>query len=474
VGQLKRLSGGAPTLSVDDPSDVSSGFIPPEVSPPEVLVRYLGFSASAAVTVAVFLSLTAHDAQAQSTSPLDSAEVRRWREDLAVLRVEMPALHANLFHAMTRAQFDSALQAIDQSLPRIARHQVIVELQKLCALVGDGHSNVSPWRDSSAVFHQLPVALYWFEDGIFVRAATDAQAELLGARVVGVGGVPVDQALARVRPLISRDNEMGIRAWAPVLLTMPEVLHAVGLTADPTRATLRLETGRGRREVPLSATARFPMLNGETDLTWMKRPDWRDARDHAPQPLWLSDPQNKYWYRYLPGTRSLYCQLNAIQQKPEDSLRVFFARALAAAESSGAERFVLDLRLNGGGDGSWNRDIVRSLIKSRYDVPGRFLVITGRRTWSAAQMLINELENFADVVFVGEPSASRGNVYGDSKKIVLPNSRLTVRVSSLYWQQSDPRDIREFIEVNIPAPLKFADYAAGRDPALEAAERAGK
>ena len=121
-----------------------------------------------------------------------------------------------------------------------------------------------------------------------------------------------------------------------------------------------------------------------------------------------------------------------------------------------------------------NRDIVRSLIKSRYDAPGRLVVITGRRTWSAAQMLINELENIADVVFVGEPSASKGNVFGDSKKIVLPNSRLTVRVSSLYWQQSDPRDTREFIPVTVSAPLTFADYASGRDPALEAAERVGE
>ncbi|TMQ67236.1 MAG: hypothetical protein E6K79_00390 [Candidatus Eisenbacteria bacterium] len=102
------------------------------------------------------------------------------------------------------------------------------------------------------------------------------------------------------------------------------------------------------------------------------------------------------------------------------------------------------------------------------------MVITGRWTWSAAQMLINELENLADVVFAGEPSASRGNVYGDSKKIVLPNSHLTVRVSSLYWQQSDPRDTREFIPVTVSAPLTFADYVAGRDPALEAAERVGE
>jgi len=437
-------------------------------------LRFLGVSPVAIVLVGVLLSLVAHDASGKSTSPLDTTEVRCWREDLAFLRGEMPARHANLFHAMTRAQFDSALQSIERVLPHVARHQVVVELQRLAALVGDGHTNVSPWRDTSAVFQQLPVALYWFEDGLFVRAAAMDQVTLLGARVLQIGGVPVKEALARVRPLVSRDNEMGVRAWAPILLTMPEVLHAVGLSTDAARATFVLETSKGRREVAVSAAGRFPLLTGDTDLTWLKRPGWIDARERAPDPLWLSDPQNKYWYRYLPGTRSLYCQLNAVQQKPEDSLRVFFARAITSADSAGAERFILDLRLNGGGDGSWNRDIVRSLIKSRYDSPGRLVVITGRRTWSAAQMLINELENLADVVFVGEPSASRGNVYGDSKKIVLPNSRLTVRVSSLYWQQSDPRDTREFIPVTVPAPLRFADYAAGRDPALDAAERVGE
>ena len=406
-----------------------------------------------------------------SAAPLDTTQVRLWREDLAVLRSEMPARHANLFHSMTRADFDSALQSIDRALPKLERHQVIVELMKLDALVGDGHSNVSPWRDSTAMFHQLPVTLYWFEDGVFIRAAAETQKRWIGARVLAIGGVPLDQAVARIRPLISRDNEMGIRAWTPILLTMPEILHSVGLAPDPSRATFTLERRGSSRDVELRPAGLFPMLRGDTDLTWSKRPGWVDARDGAPEPLWLSGFQNKYWYRVLPERRALYCQINTIQQNPGDSLRAFLARAVHAADSSGAERFVLDLRLNGGGDGSWNRDIERSLIKSRYDEPGRLLVITGRRTWSAAQMLINELENISDAVFVGEPSASRGNVYGDSKKIVLPNSGLTVRVSSLYWQQSDPRDTRPWIDVTVPAPLTFADYAAGRDPALEAATK---
>jgi C-terminal processing protease CtpA/Prc len=101
-------------------------------------------------------------------------------------------------------------------------------------------------------------------------------------------------------------------------------------------------------------------------------------------------------------------------------------------------------------------------------VPGRLFVITGRRTFSAAQMLVTELRKYSSAVFVGEPTASKGNHYGDSFRIVMPNSRVTVRVSTLWHQYVDSRDTRAMIEPAIAAPLAFADYAAGRDPALAA------
>src|SRR5689334_433552 len=103
---------------------------------------------------------------------------------------------------------------------------------KLAALVGDGHSNVATCRDPVIKFHEVPISLYLFSDGLYVRATTTSQAKLLGAKVTKSGGVPVDDALRRVDPLIGRDNAMGPKVWAPVLLVMPEVLHAVGLSAS--------------------------------------------------------------------------------------------------------------------------------------------------------------------------------------------------------------------------------------------------
>lgn len=406
----------------------------------------------------------------QTGSILDTATVRRWRQDLDFLAHQMPSQHANLFHAMRRGQFDSALASIRDWLPSLARHQLIVELERLAAMIGDGHSNVGPWRDTMVAFHTLPIALYRFSDGYYVRAATREQAALLGARVSRIGPVSIDSAEALVAPLISRDNAMGLWMYAPLLLQMPEVLHALGLSRDPNRAELRLDLNGTSRTVTLEASGLFPNLSGDADKSWNPRPGWVDLRERSAAPLWLSRTRDPYWFTYVPDGRLLYCQLNEIQERGE-RLADFFARALAAADSTGAERFVLDLRLNGGGNGYYNRTIVRALVRSRFDERGRLFVITGRRTFSAAQMLISDLEEWTNPIFVGEPSASRGNAYGDSRRLVLPNNRVTVRVSSLWWQYWDTRDTRPWIAPEIAAPLTLGAYASGRDPALEAIAR---
>jgi hypothetical protein len=437
-------------------------------------LSHLEFSLRRARLVLVALLSSVSVVSAQSSARLDTAQVRQWREDLAFLRQEMPARHVNLFHDMTRVQFDSALTSIDARLPNLARHQVIVELQKLAALIGDGHSTVGPWRDSVIAFHSLPVALYWFSDGISVRAADSTHADLIGARVVAIGELPIEAAIARVRPLISHDNEMGVRAYAPLFLTMPEILQATGVIVDMQHASYVVEKDGKRRTVTLGPSGLFPMLTGDIDKNWLRRPGWVDARDRAPSALWLSDPMNPYWFKYLGEQRTLYCQINTIQQKPTDPLPAFMVRAIAAADSAGADRFVLDLRLNEGGDGGYNPLIFLPLIKSRYDESGRLYVITGRHTFSAAQMLVTEMEKYTTAIFVGEPTSSHGNHFGDSYRIVLPNSRVTVRVSTLWHQYLGTRDKRVMVEPQISSPITFGDYAAGRDPALEAALHAAR
>jgi tetratricopeptide (TPR) repeat protein len=79
------------------------------------------------------------------------------------------------------------------------------------------------------------------------------------------------------------------------------------------------------------------------------------------------------------------------------------------------------------------------------------------------------MEKYTNAIFVGEPTGARPNHYGDAARIVLPHSGLTVRASTLWWQDVDPRDTRPWTPPQISAALTSADYRAARDPALRAA-----
>jgi hypothetical protein len=90
--------------------------------------------------------------------------------------------------------------------------------------------------------------MYFFKDGLYVRSATDEHAGIVGSRVVKIGSASVEQAYAAAREIIGRDNEMDVKFFAPHLLAMPEVLHALGLIDDMENAKFTVEN-RGQRKV---------------------------------------------------------------------------------------------------------------------------------------------------------------------------------------------------------------------------------
>ncbi len=400
-----------------------------------------------------------------------SAEAAHWREDLRWMADEMPKRHKNLFHTITRGQFERAVSKLDERIPSLARHQIIVEMARIAAMIGDGHTNIAPTRDPKIGFRAYPVKFYLFQDGLYVRAAAREHADLLGARVLKIGDSPVDKAYDSVREIIGRDNEMDVKFFAPFLLAMPEVLHALGLVEDMERADFTIESRGRQRIIGLKPAGQAEMMAPDTDMSWLPGTDWVDARDGArrPAPLWVKDPRNKFWFQYMPDRRAVYVQFNQVGNKEDETVEDFAARLFAFVEANPVERLVLDLRLNRGGDGGLNRPLLLANIRSKkIDQKGRLFTIVGRSTWSAAQSLVNELEKYTNTTFVGEPTGGKVNSYGDSRRITLPNSGITVRVSTLWWQ-GDERDRRQWTAPQIAAEPTFEDYRTNNDPALTAA-----
>ena len=419
--------------------------------------------------VSLFCPSTLAQGDRQPDALKKTAEAEKWREDLRYMAEEMPKYHKNLFHTMTPQQFESAIKRLDERIPSLSRHQIIVEMARIVAMVGDGHTNIAPTRDPKIGFRALPIKLYLFKDGLFVRSAERNHANLVGARVLKVGNASVEEAISRAREIIGRDNEMDVKFFAPLLLSMQEILHALKLTDQPDSTAFVIEKRGERQTVTLKAGGPADLLPPDTDLSWLPKEGWVDMRDGATaqSPLWLKDPRNKFWFEYLANSRTLYVQLNQVGNKDTETLADFSKRLFAFVEANPIEKLVLDLRLNRGGNGMLLRPLLLGIIKSKIDKEGQLFALIGRSTWSASQFLLNQLEKYTSVVFVGEPSGSKGNAYGDSRKITLPNSGITVRVSVYYWQDWQPWDTRFWTAPHLTAELSSEDYRNNADPALK-------
>ena len=409
-----------------------------------------------------------------SASTMTPAEARAWQEDLRFMAKEMPNTHKNLYHSIRPQDFASMVQKLNAEIPSLTRAEVIIRMAQIVAAVGDGHTNIYPTRDPKIGFHTLPVEFTFFGDGLYIRATRPEQRSLLGAKVLRIGTLSEEDAYSAARIMIGHENEGGARYWAQNLLAMPEVLEALHITSTVDDVPLVLATAQGEVRVTLHPFAPVEIMSGDISTLFFRRPDWIDVRDlyPGPDPLWLREISVPFHFEHAGDV--LYVQINTVADSKDETLANFAQRVHDEIAITRPDKVAIDLRQNRGGNNTLIVPLIRSIIQSeRIDRPGHLFAIIGPATFSAAQNLTDALEKYTNVVFVGEPTGSKGNAYGDSRKIVLPNSGITVRVAIYYWQDWLPTDTRNATVPQIPAPLTFEAYAHKIDPAMAAIIRYG-
>lgn len=387
----------------------------------------------------------------------------RWLQDIEYLATELPRLHLDFFDLVDETPFRSEVAELKRRVPRLADHEIAVGIKRLAAMTGVGHTSVSV-VGSLISFRVTPVKFYWFDDGIHVTAAGGAAAPYVGYRLLGIGRQELDSTLAALRRVVSHDNEMGFRWSLQWRLSEAEPLHAVGAAETPDSVTYRL-AGEGGEVVEVS------LIPGDVwPPMWYETSSARIAADTLP--LYMRHTDRYYWYTYLPGSRTLYFQYNVCREMEGRSMRVFVRDLFAAADERAAERLVVDLRLNAGGD---SRVLAPFLSRiARHPVlneEGRLFVLIGRQTQSSALLNAMQLDRTTAAVVLGEPSGQRPNHYGEVRRFRLPNSRLRVSYATEFFRRV-PGDPPALLP-DVPIPFTSKDFFAGRDPLLAAAIRGG-
>jgi len=397
-----------------------------------------------------------------------------WHEDIDTVVMAILDNHPQPFRSTDKSAFDDACDRLLEAVPELSDKEIIVRLAALVALIDDGHTRLSIPREHPEIglefghtatpepehlalrFSQLPLAFEQFEDGVYVVAASSEYARLIGYRLDAIDSTPIADAMEAVQAITFAENDQLDALMGTDRLSLPEALLALGVIRSAESVALELVDENGN----VSNVSVKPLPT--TALEWIA-PSFGQAT-----PLRLKHPEEKFWSEYVDEGDFVYMQMDEIADG-DIPLAEFVVNTLGEAQSKNA-RLIIDVRNNFGGSGGLNKTLVTSIIRNeslnRHD---RTYVLIGRRTFSAAQMLVNELEQYTRVTFVGEPTGSRPDHFGDPKKLRLEHSGLTLRVSRLHWSSYTAFDERQSTHPDLLVKWTSKDYFAGDDPALNLA-----
>lgn len=395
--------------------------------------------------------------------------VAQWQEDLRFIQNTIHKDYSFLFVKTTKQEFDTQVEALYNDIPNLGPHEIKVGITRLIASFKYGHTGVH-YNQKSINFHSLPFNLYEFKDGIYIQGVHKSYKKALGAKVLKINNIPIEEALEKIAPVVNAENSQFFKAYGINYLGSPEVLHAQKITKTlQNEVTLTLEKNGKVFTQPFTA-----MGDGEgvpTHRGFVEQDEnWLDARDQSNTPLYLKNLDKIYYSEHITEEKAMYVRHSRIGDEAKESTKDFYGRVFDAVEQQDVDKLIIDLRLNGGGNNYLNKPIITGIIKTeKINKIGKLFVIIGRRTFSACQNLVNELDNYTNVIFAGEPTAENINFWGDNRPVKLPNSEIDISLSYLWWQDKPALENADWTAASIPVTMSFEEYENNQDPVLEAA-----
>lgn len=377
----------------------------------------------------------------------------QWREDIDYLAQELPQRHANLFYTLSEEDFHSRVGQLKASLDAMNGDEIIVELQKLVAAAGDAHTGTN--ISGGQVY---PVEMYWFADGWYVVRTISDYGQILYGKLKAINGQDADEIYGKLAEVISHENDAWLKAQMGYYFMIPSVLHGLHIVDDLQSAAFTFETQAGETEeitlAPVSYNDVKDRLVGKEE-------------DRADLPLYQKNGGQNYWYEYLPEYQTLYFKYNQCSEMEGKSFDDFTHQLLDAMDKDDAQKLVIDLRDNGGGNDMLLYPFIYALSHSPFNQEGRLFVIVGRKTFSSAVLNAVTLEKKTCATFIGEPTGGKPSHFGSVDSFQLPHSGITVRYSTMHLTHcilddsilADPSALADD-----PSALEALEESVLRDP----------
>lgn len=193
-----------------------------------------------------------------------------------------------------------------------------------------------------------------------------------------------------------------------------------------------------------------------------------------PLPLWLRNPGEKFWFKYIPEENVMFLQINSLNfpygnENEESPFGKLCDQFFKAFDQSNADKLVIDIRRNTGGNHVELPLLQGILERPNIDKPDKLFLITSRVTFSAAVHLTTILKKYTNITIVGEPASGRPNHYGAKRAFRLPNHpQIEIHCSIDYYQDSEPFNFHIIHAPDIWVEMTATKYRNNIDPVMMA------
>ncbi|MDP4268271.1 MAG: S41 family peptidase, partial [Bacteroidota bacterium] len=246
---------------------------------------------------------------------------------------------------------------------------ISIRIKQIVARIGDAHTTIG-----APVNYIFPLYFLWMEDGLFVTGADQEHEQLIGSKVETINGVPVEQVLALLAPLISHENKQWLLKESTQLLRNPEVLKFIGVVSNIKVASFTFSCKDGKKE-----TTEIPSFPAHKKLNTI----YYDTHFNISLPLsQLKEMNSKnYAYQYLPNYNTVYFKYNVCRESEHQPFAEFCKEMFDLIRKENVAHIIIDLRTNPGGDWIYfNRSFLPKLATSRVKQNENVYILIGRGT----------------------------------------------------------------------------------------------